>query len=106
MLDKAAQVRRIGAVGPEDRALLRSNPSAAADAGIGARERRRAVSAPRPLRGHPGGKAKNLGVWGRAPVVQRRTKSPSGVPFGNIVRAGQFLHQCNKTSIRGESSGT
>jgi hypothetical protein len=37
MLDKAAHVRRIGAVGPEDWALLWSNPSAAADAGIGAR---------------------------------------------------------------------
>jgi hypothetical protein len=89
MLDKPGEVRRIGAVGPEDRALLRSNPSAAADAGIGARERRRTVSASRPLRGYPGGEAKNLGVWGRAPVAHRHAKPPSGVPFGNIFRAGR-----------------
>jgi hypothetical protein len=88
MVDKVGGVRKIGVVGPEDRALLRSNPSAATDAGMGARgARRRAVPASSPAGQHPGRKAENLGVWGRAPAAYRHAKMPSGVPFGNIYRA-------------------
>ena len=81
MLDKASRWITMKSAGPEDRALLRSNPSAAA--GVGMRTSAAPTSPPMsPLSQarHPDCKAKNLGVWGRAPV----RCFPSGVPFGNI----------------------
>lgn len=84
MLDKASRWITMKSAGPEDRALLRSNPSAAA--GVGMRTSAAPTSPPMsPLRQarHPDCKAKNLGVWGRAPA----RCFPSGVPFGNIFRA-------------------
>jgi len=84
MLDKASRWITMKSAGPEDRALLRSNPSAAA--GVGMRSSAAPTSTMSPLSQarHPDRKAKNLGVWGRAPV---RCCFPSGVPFGNIFRA-------------------
>ena len=83
-LDMAPDKSRIEPVGAEDRAMLRSNPSAAADAGMGAwRWSSRwswELAAPSPKRGcHPGRKAINLS---RSP-----SSTPSSVPYGKIYRA-------------------
>ena len=87
-LDIALSKITIGVVGPEDRALLRSNPSAAADAGMRAWGWSWTASTPRPEQGkHPGRKAINLGVWGRAPVPRNSPNAPTGVPYGKICRA-------------------
>jgi len=81
MLDTSRGWSKIRAVGAEDRALLRSNPSAAADAGMRAPARRNSLSASRlSAANHPGRKAPNLGVWARAPA----SSPPTGVPFGKI----------------------
>ena len=76
-LDKTLNAVTIRAVGPEDRVLLRSNPSAAADAGMRAWRRSWDLATPSPKReGHPGRKAINLS---RPP-----SSTPSGVPYGKI----------------------
>ena len=36
---------------------------------------------------HPGPKAIDLGVWGRAPGLQNALNTPTGVPYGKIFRA-------------------
>ena len=82
-LDMGPDKRRIEHAGSEDRAMLRSNPSAAADAGMGAwRWSSRwswGLATPSPKRGcHPGRKAINLS---RLP-----SNTPSGVPYGKISR--------------------
>ena len=82
-LDMAPDKRRIEHVGSEDRAMLRSNLSAAADAGMGAwRWSSRwswELATPSPKRGcHPGRKAINLS---RPP-----SSTPNGVPYGKILR--------------------
>ena len=82
-LDIGGSRSTIGRVGREDRAMLRSNPSAAADAGRGTWGGSWTVCTSRPRRGeHPGRKAINLGVWGRAPAPPQ----PTGVPYGKILR--------------------
>ena len=76
-LDMTPDKRRIEHVGLEDRALLRSNPSAAADAGMGAWRWSSDLATPSPKRGcHPGRKAINLS---RPP-----SSTPNGVPYGKI----------------------
>jgi hypothetical protein len=81
MLDKTPAVIKIELVGGEDRALLRSNPSARADAGKGALAGFRSRPASRPKRtNHPGRKALNRRAWGSAPA----SDPASAVPFGNI----------------------
>ena len=81
MLDRNVKAVRIRHVDAEDRALLRSNPSAAIDAGMRTRAGSGSCSMSRPKQGeHPGRKALNLGVWGSAPALPQLT----GVPFGNI----------------------
>jgi hypothetical protein len=72
MLDTTVGERIIKTVGGEDRALLRSNPSARTDAGMAA-EGYYVNRLPPPVRSNdPGHKALNLGVWGGAPI-QRKT---------------------------------
>jgi hypothetical protein len=68
MLDNSVGESIIKVVGGEDRALLRSNPSARTDAGIAAGGY--SVNClPPPVRSNdPGHKAANLGVWGGAPI--------------------------------------
>ena len=80
-LDMAPDKRRIEHVGWEDRAMLRSNPSAAAAAGMGAwRWSSRwswELATPSPKRGcHPGRKAINLS--------RSSSSTPNGVPYGKI----------------------
>ena len=92
-LDRMIHKCRIEPVGPEDRALLRSNPSAAADAGMGAWRRSRQWSSdlvvmPFPKREcHPGRKAVNLRDWGGAPAPRKPRNTPTAVPYGNICWA-------------------
>ena len=89
MIDDVRRVATMRVVGREDRALLRSNPSARADAGTwaGASARRRLLlSSP-----CSGSEAINLGVWGRAPTPRRGVSSPTGLPYGNIVGARNIL---------------
>ena len=81
MLDRSVKAVRIRHVDAEDRALLRSNPSAAIDAGMRTQASSGSSSLSRAKQGgHPGRKALNLGVWGSAPGLPQLT----GVPFGNI----------------------
>ena len=76
-LDKTLDPVTIRAVGPEDRAMLRSNPSAVADAGMRAWRRSSDLATPSPKRReHPGRKAINLS---RPP-----SSTPDGVPYGKI----------------------
>ena len=87
-LDMAPDKSRIEHVGAEDRALLRSNPSPAADAGMGVwRWSSRwcwGLATPSPKRGcHPGRKAINLS---RPP-----SSTPSGVPYGKIFGAVRYF---------------
>jgi len=68
MLDNSVGESIIEVVGGEDKALLRSNPSARTDAGIAA-EGYSLKCLPPPVRSNdPGHKAANLGVWGGAPI--------------------------------------
>ncbi len=87
-LDRTLDQVTIEPVGAEDRALLRSNPSAAADAGRRVRRCSWGVATPSPKREcHPGRKAINLGVWGGAPAPGNSRNTPTGVPYRNIFRA-------------------
>ena len=87
-LDRVFHKCRIEHVGPEDRALLRSNPSAAVDAGMRAwRWSWDLATSCTNQRSHPGRKAINLGVWSRAPAPRNPRNTPTGVPYGNILRA-------------------
>jgi hypothetical protein len=81
MVDGAGEGGIMVLVGGEDRALLRSNPSAHVNLGTwwGASPCGRLP----PSNHVPRKKAINLGVWGKAPTPQMST----GVPFVKIFRA-------------------
>jgi len=84
-LDNLASERIIGITGGEDRALLRSNPSAHTDAGIKA-EGSLISRFPPPASGKdPGHKAANLGVWGRAPCQEFRVFALGWVTYVKIA---------------------
>ena len=91
-LDRALDKRRIEHVGAEDRALLRSNPSAAADAGMRAWRWSWRWSSdlamPSKRACHPGRKAINLRDWGGAPAPRNPRNTLTGVPYGNICGVG------------------
>ncbi len=84
MIDRAAGGRKMESIGREDRALLRSNPSARSDAGTWAGASRQGQLLP-PL--HVLAlKAKNLGAGGSCEGSPR-----TDVPYGKIYRAGRGL---------------
>jgi hypothetical protein len=84
MIDEIRMGVTMCVVGREDRALLRSNPSARSDAGTWAgASARQGLLSPSPC---SGSEALNLGVWGRAPTPRSGARTPTGVPYGNIGR--------------------
>jgi hypothetical protein len=81
MIDTGAAHWKMESIGREDRALLRSNPSARSDAGTWAGASRQGPPPP-PL--HVLAlNAKNLGAEESCDCSPR-----TGVPYGNIFRAG------------------
>src|SRR3989442_282920 len=74
-------------VGREDRALLRSNSSARADAGTDTGACSCICRLLVAIHICSGLKALNLGVWGKAPKQKTSTPAQSGLPFGNISGA-------------------
>jgi len=85
-LDKMTSERIIGITGEEDRALLRSNPSAHTDAGIKAESVAKGCFPPPASGKDPGPKAANLGVWGRAPCEEFRALALGWVTYVKIFR--------------------
>jgi len=86
ILDNSATKSIIETAGGEDRALLRSNPSARTGAGITA-EGTFISRFPPPASGiDPGHKAANLGVWGRAPCQKSRDLALRRVTYVKISR--------------------
>ena len=94
MIDEIRMGVTMCVVGREDRALLRSNPSARSDAGTWAgASARQGLLSPSPC---SGSEALNLGVWGRAPTPRSGARTPTGVPYGNIFRGGNNSRPANQ----------
>jgi len=93
-LDNSAGERIIGITGGEDRALLRSNPSARTDAGITAEGDSMRCFPPPVLGKDPGHKAANLGVWGGAPIQEMVL-----LPRGRVTYVKIIGRQCGQRDL-------
>ena len=91
-VDDRRRCRRIAAIGGEDRALLRSNPSARSDAGTGAGVQTTSRLPPTPT--CSGGKAQNLGGPGAEPP--QRLQSRAVCHLARSVGADECSQGCSE----------